>query len=202
MANPAEIKKTINKAAGNLAFISGWEGRNGVRYRQVFSNENNCVYLVEAADEREKDMDALLIYHPGLAVYDASDKLVAKFFRRDDYWYYRDLLVDPNTETKCIHSKRPESLLESEVLFSKHWLERKKVKQDEKPTNDFTIRPKTEREVRLEHQLRSALSVLRDLDRGHSWREMNVDVNHMLAQAREVGVDLEDELGLEVETRP
>ena len=61
-----------------------------------------------------------------------------------------------------------------------------------KTTNDFTIRPKTEREIRLEDQLRSALSTLRDLDRGHPWREMNVDVDHMLAQAKEVGVELED----------
>lgn len=60
-----------------------------------------------------------------------------------------------------------------------------------KTTNDFTIRPKTEREIRLEDQLRSALSALRDLGRGHPWREMNVDVDHMLAQAKEVGVELE-----------
>ena len=65
-----------------------------------------------------------------------------------------------------------------------------------KTTNDFTIRPKTEREIRLEDQLRSALSTLRDLDRGHLWREMNVDVDHMLAQAKEVGVELEDDYGL------
>ncbi len=65
-----------------------------------------------------------------------------------------------------------------------------------KTTNDFTIRPKTEREIRLEDQLRSALSALRDLGRGHPWREMNVDVDHMLAQAKEVGVELEDDYGL------
>lgn len=61
----------------------------------------------------------------------------------------------------------------------------------EKTTNDFTVRPKTEREIRLEDQLRSALSALRDLGRGHPWREMNVDVDHMLAQAKEVDVELE-----------
>ena len=65
-----------------------------------------------------------------------------------------------------------------------------------KTTNDFTIRPKTEREIRLEDQLRSALSALRDLSRGHLWREMNVDVDHMMAQAKEVGVELEDDYGL------
>ena len=65
-----------------------------------------------------------------------------------------------------------------------------------KTTNDFTVRPKTEREIRLEDQLRSALSALRDLSRDHPWREMNVDVDHMLAQAKEVGVELEDDYGL------
>lgn len=65
-----------------------------------------------------------------------------------------------------------------------------------KTTNDFTIRPKTEREIRLEDQLRSALSALRDLGRGHPWREMSVDVDNMLAQAKEVGVELEDDYDL------
>ena len=79
MSNPAEIKKTINKAIDNLALVSAWEGRNGVRYHQVFSCENDCVYLIEAAEEIEKDIDALLIYNFDCVVYDASDKKVGEF---------------------------------------------------------------------------------------------------------------------------
>ncbi len=40
--------------------------------------------------------------------------------------------------------------------------------------------------------LRSALSALRDLDSGHSWREMKVNVPEMLAQAHALGVDVEE----------
>ena len=133
MTNPAEIKKTINKATDSLSLVSAWEGRNGVRYHQVFSFENDCVYLIEAAEEIEKDIDALLIYNFDCAVYDASDKKVGEFFIMDDHWHYKDLLVNPVKETKCIHTKGAESLLESELLFSKHWLENhQKVKHGEK----------------------------------------------------------------------
>lgn len=61
-----------------------------------------------------------------------------------------------------------------------------------KTTNDFNVRPKTEREIHLEDQLRSALSALRDLDRGHLWREMHIDVPSLLEQAKELGVELVD----------
>lgn len=136
MANPAEIKKILNKVRDKLAFIayiSKWKGGNGVLYHQVFSYENDCVYLIEIEEDRKRDMSALLIYHCDCEVYDASDRLVGTFFVKDDHWHYRDLLINPTQETRCLHVKGAESLLESELLFSKHWLENhQKVKHDEK----------------------------------------------------------------------
>lgn len=54
------------------------------------------------------------------------------------------------------------------------------------------IRKKTEREIQLEDQLRSALSALRDLSTGHSIKEMQLSISLMMEKAREIGVELED----------
>lgn len=53
------------------------------------------------------------------------------------------------------------------------------------------IRKKTEREIQLEDQLRSALSALRDLATGHSIKEMHLSISLMMEKAREIGVELE-----------
>lgn len=41
--------------------------------------------------------------------------------------------------------------------------------------------------------IRSALSALRDLESGYPWKELHVDVKTMVEQARDLGVELEDD---------
>ena len=49
------------------------------------------------------------------------------------------------------------------------------------------------REEILADQLRSALSALRDLDLGYSWRELHIDLDTMLDAARDAGVELDED---------
>lgn len=58
--------------------------------------------------------------------------------------------------------------------------------------NEVThVRPKTPRELELERQLRSTLAALRDLDAGYPWRELHIDLDTMLAEAEQLGIELE-----------
>ena len=54
------------------------------------------------------------------------------------------------------------------------------------------VRSKTPRELELERQLRNTLAALRDLDDGYPWRELHIDLGTMLAEAEQLGIELED----------
>ena len=141
MADTRKFEKVIDDDMGAILsyiglFTVGVDGKD-VEYIHYFSLENDAVYLVRPTVPEDNDTDhifqTLLIYHHDCEVYDMSDKLVGTFFVKDDHWHYRDLLINPTQETRCFHVKGAESLLESELLFSKHWIENhQKVKHDEK----------------------------------------------------------------------
>lgn len=58
--------------------------------------------------------------------------------------------------------------------------------------NEVThVRPKTPRELELERQLARAITALRDLDAGYPWRELHIDLDTMLAEAEQLGIELE-----------
>ena len=139
MADTRKFKKVIDDDMGaSLSYIGSFtvavDGEN-VEYVHYFSLENDAVYLLRPTVPKDNDTDhifqTLLIYHHDCEVYDMSDRLVAEFISKDHHWVYRDLTEEPVVEVQCLHMEGEESILRSEILFSKRWLEKQqKVKND------------------------------------------------------------------------
>lgn len=55
----------------------------------------------------------------------------------------------------------------------------------------MNIRPKTDREQKLDQLLESALAALKDLHAGYPWRELHIDLDTMLHEAELLGIHLE-----------
>lgn len=104
--------------AVNLVTIRTF-AHGGQRYRHAMNFDTDEVLLQRLNPDAETPEDewcSLLRYDRSCQVWNMAGSCIGSFRIRDSHWIY-----DPQVVT-CEHTRGAESLLDSEVTISKHWL--------------------------------------------------------------------------------